>query len=71
MFRGVMFLRALSLQVDLAKGFCHEANERSTQLLDQLVSEVSEITDMHYMKVADRVFENKGYCAEHPLKRND
>lgn len=57
--------------MELAKAFCHQASERSTALLDELMSEDNKIIDMLYTKVADRIFEHKGYCAEHPLKRND
>ena len=56
--------------MELASAFCFEADQRCQQLLEELFGGHLRTQDLRIKKIADKIFENKGYCAEHPLKRN-
>ena len=59
-----------SLQLDLANSFCIEADLRCEQLLKELFGGDHVTQDLNVKKIAEKIFQNKGYCAEHPLKQN-
>ena len=58
------------LQVQLAALFCVEAHARADRLANELVRGGLGTQDLVTKKIAETMFLNNGYCAEHPLKRN-
>jgi hypothetical protein len=54
----------------MADIICQEANERVRRVIQELDDGEFITTDERLMTVAEKIFETKGYCAEHPLKRN-
>ncbi len=60
----------LFLQLELANSFCVEADLRCERLISELFEGEHVTQDLSLKKIATTIFQNKGYCAEHPLKQN-
>lgn len=58
-------------QIELASAFCYDADVRCERLIQELMGSDLVTQDIRIKKIADTIFFNKGYCAEHPLKRNE
>jgi uncharacterized membrane protein YebE (DUF533 family) len=54
----------------LAASFCVEADLRCERLLVEILGGDLVTQDLLVKKIAKTIFQNKGYCAEHPLKQN-
>jgi len=57
-------------QIHLAQAFCYDANVRCDRLVREIMGGELLTQDLHVKKIADTIFQNKGYCAAHPLQRN-
>jgi hypothetical protein len=58
------------LQLALANSFCVEADLRCERNITELFGGDFVTQDLAMKKIAETIFQNKGYCAEHPLKQN-
>lgn len=56
--------------MELAHSFCVEADLRCERLITELFGGDLTTQDLAIKKIAQTIFQNKGYCAEHPLKQN-
>ncbi|KZS09093.1 Acyl-CoA dehydrogenase family member 9, mitochondrial [Daphnia magna] len=63
-------LRNAQHEVELAHSFCVEADLRCERLITELFGGDLTTQDLAIKKIAQTIFQNKGYCAEHPLKQN-
>ncbi|XP_064604825.1 complex I assembly factor ACAD9, mitochondrial-like [Liolophura sinensis] len=54
----------------ITRTVCHEANQRIEQQLKQIYAGSTENMDDNYKAIANMIFKNHGYAAEHPLTRN-
>ncbi|PVD25321.1 hypothetical protein C0Q70_15821 [Pomacea canaliculata] len=63
-------LRNADHEVMLAKTFCYEANQRIVHRVEELDKGSAHNMDENYRQIADTIFKNGGYAAEHPLARN-
>ncbi|KAL3853840.1 hypothetical protein ACJMK2_017341 [Sinanodonta woodiana] len=63
-------LRNADHELLLTKAFCHEANARIQQNMTALREGKTKNNDDTYMAIAETMFQNKGYAAEHPLTVN-
>ncbi|KAI9555608.1 hypothetical protein GHT06_018123 [Daphnia sinensis] len=63
-------LRNAQHEVELAHSFCIEADLRCERHLTELFGGDLTTQDLAIKKIAETIFQNKGYCAEHPLKQN-
>ncbi|XP_071082793.1 complex I assembly factor ACAD9, mitochondrial-like isoform X1 [Haliotis cracherodii] len=63
-------LRNSDHELILAKTFCNEAYLRIDEKLKELSMGPVENMDANYRQIAETIFKNGGYAAEHPLQRN-
>ncbi|KAK7488577.1 hypothetical protein BaRGS_00020194 [Batillaria attramentaria] len=63
-------LRNAEHEVMLAKTFCYEANRRVQTNMQELAKGSVANMDENYQHIADTIFKNGGFAAEHALARN-
>lgn len=56
-------------EVQLAGLFCAQASRRANRALGEIFDADMVGEDRVHKAIAERIFDNIGYCAEHPLKR--